>query len=45
MEKEYQDAVNTVCLMCCEDTLNDENICNKCPVRKTVEKMNKEKEN
>lgn len=28
------DAVDIVCMNCVEDTLNDHNICDACPVRK-----------
>lgn len=28
------DAVDTVCINCVEDTLNNHNICENCPVRK-----------
>lgn len=34
---EYIEAVDFVCLRCTEDTLNDETICEKCPVRKSMD--------
>ena len=38
MDKEKEnailDAVDVVCLNCVEDTLNDNSVCEKCPVRK-----------
>lgn len=33
----FLDAVNTVCMNCVEDTLNNEGICENCPVRHTVD--------
>ena len=38
MDKEKEnaifDAVDVVCLNCVEDTLNDNSVCENCPVRK-----------
>lgn len=28
------DAVDTICINCVEDTLNDNSVCENCPVRK-----------
>ena len=35
--REYLKAVDIVCLNCAENTLEDETICQNCPVRKTAE--------
>ena len=41
----YVEAVDFVCLRCTEDTLNDDDICNKCPVRKSMDIYKKENKN
>ena len=33
----YLDAIDTVCMNCIEDTLNNEEICETCPVRKSAD--------
>ena len=33
------DAVDTVCLNCVEDTLNNPNVCEGCPVRKMCDSL------
>lgn len=38
---EFLDAVDVVCLNCVEDTLNDDEVCNRCPVRKTCDYLHK----
>lgn len=38
-EKEILNAIDVVCINCVEDTLNNENICENCPVRKLSESM------
>ena len=38
----YIEAVDFVCLRCTEDTLNNELICDKCPVRKSMDFYKKE---
>lgn len=38
-ENKYLDAVDLVCLNCCEDTLNHPEVCETCPVRKSVESL------
>ncbi len=38
----YVEAVDFVCLRCTEDTLNNETVCNKCPVRKSMDIYKKE---
>ena len=40
-EKNVLDAIDTVCLHCVEDTLNDESICSSCPVRKLAASITK----
>ena len=39
-ETQFLNAVDTVCLNCTQDTLNDETVCEKCPVRRTVDDKN-----
>lgn len=34
MREKILDAVDTVCMNCVEDTLNNPNTCESCPVRK-----------
>ena len=38
-ESEILNATNIVCLNCVEDTLNKEEICENCPVRKLILSM------
>ena len=38
-EEEILNATNIVCLNCVEDTLNNEDICDSCPVRKLCESL------
>ncbi len=38
----YVEAVDFVCLRCTEDTLNDEAVCDKGPVRKSMDIYKKE---
>lgn len=33
------EAIDVVCLNCVEDTLNDESICEKCPVRRLSDSL------
>ena len=40
-ENEILDAVDVVCLNCVEDTLNDNSVCKKCPVRKLCNSLEK----
>ena len=42
--QELLDATNIVCLNCVENTLTQEEICEKCPVRKLVSKALDEEE-
>lgn len=42
MNKELQDAVNIVCLNCTQDTLNNESVCLRCPVRQMVNDKTRE---
>lgn len=37
------EAIDLVCLNCVEDTLTDNSCCENCPVRKTVDFLNKKK--
>jgi hypothetical protein len=38
-------AIDIVCLNCVEDTLNNENVCDNCPVRKLSNKLEREVDN
>lgn len=40
--EEVLNAIDVVCLNCVEDTLNNENICDNCPVRKLANALNEE---
>ena len=39
MDKELQKAIDIVCLNCTQDTLNNSDVCNNCPVRKTTDDL------
>lgn len=38
------DAAGTICMECLEDTLNNPNVCNNCPVRKLCNSLEINKE-
>ena len=42
-ETEILNAIDLVCLNCVEDTLNNENICDNCPVRKLSDQIDDDK--
>lgn len=41
-ETKILDAIDLVCLNCVEDTLNNENICDNCPVRKLADHIDED---
>lgn len=44
-DREILDAVDTVCLNCVEDTLEDNACCDTCPVRKLADSINNRDKN
>ena len=37
--KKFLDAVDVVCINCVEDTLNNSEVCDHCPIRKTCDSL------
>ena len=44
-DRKILDAVDTVCLNCVEDTLEDNTCCDTCPVRKLADSINNRDKN